>query len=163
MRSCPKCRAGMAAVSYEGVEVDRCPQCQGHWLDRGEIKEICDRREKPFSEEERDRFFDELHAQQGRRKDWQALASALACPDCALPMARLEYAYSSTVVIDRCPGCDGLYLDAHELEKIQIWSEERDAYREHVRPEQAKNIGRSFFDAIGELLELLYSSSHRRW
>ncbi|HSM30372.1 MAG TPA: MFS transporter, partial [Woeseiaceae bacterium] len=34
---CPKCRADMEQVEYEGTEVDRCTICHGIWFDVGEI------------------------------------------------------------------------------------------------------------------------------
>ncbi len=33
---CPKCQNDMEAIEYEGIEVDRCKNCQGIWFDVGE-------------------------------------------------------------------------------------------------------------------------------
>ncbi len=33
---CPKCRADMEQVEYDGVEIDRCKYCKGIWFDAGE-------------------------------------------------------------------------------------------------------------------------------
>lgn len=33
---CPKCKNDMEAIEYEGIEVDRCKNCQGIWFDAGE-------------------------------------------------------------------------------------------------------------------------------
>jgi hypothetical protein len=35
---CPKCGANLDTVDVEGVQVDRCPECQGVWLDPGELE-----------------------------------------------------------------------------------------------------------------------------
>lgn len=35
---CPKCGAGLHAESYHGVQVERCPECLGIWLDAGEAE-----------------------------------------------------------------------------------------------------------------------------
>ena len=35
---CPKCGADLATEAYEGVQLDRCPECQGVWLDAGELE-----------------------------------------------------------------------------------------------------------------------------
>ena len=35
---CPKCRADMEQVDYEGTEVDRCSRCGGMWFDAGELE-----------------------------------------------------------------------------------------------------------------------------
>ena len=37
---CVRCRGQLKLESYEGVEIDRCPQCQGVWLDAGELAKI---------------------------------------------------------------------------------------------------------------------------
>ena len=38
---CPKCKsATMAKVSLQGVEVDRCPQCNGIWFDLLEQEDL---------------------------------------------------------------------------------------------------------------------------
>src|SRR5258706_12333698 len=31
--NCPKCRAAMETVAFEGIEVDRCTACKGLWFD----------------------------------------------------------------------------------------------------------------------------------
>lgn len=37
---CPKCGAPLVAISYRGVEVDKCARCQGMWLDCGELDQV---------------------------------------------------------------------------------------------------------------------------
>ena len=34
---CPKCNKRMLAVTYRSLQIDRCPECQGVWLDRSEL------------------------------------------------------------------------------------------------------------------------------
>ncbi len=38
--NCPKCKASMEKVVFEGVEVDRCKGCQGIWFDFQEQKQL---------------------------------------------------------------------------------------------------------------------------
>lgn len=35
---CPKCGADLQEVEHHHVKVDRCTECQGVWLDAGEIE-----------------------------------------------------------------------------------------------------------------------------
>jgi len=35
---CPKCGADLAVEDYQGVEIDRCTECGGMWLDAGELE-----------------------------------------------------------------------------------------------------------------------------
>lgn len=37
---CPKCGADLSAVDYHGVQVDRCPECNGVWFDAGEVESL---------------------------------------------------------------------------------------------------------------------------
>jgi Zn-finger nucleic acid-binding protein len=37
---CPKCKASMEKVVFEGVEVDRCMGCWGIWFDFQEQKQL---------------------------------------------------------------------------------------------------------------------------
>ena len=37
---CPKCRADLATELFQEVEIDRCIECGGVWLDDGELEEL---------------------------------------------------------------------------------------------------------------------------
>jgi len=37
---CPKCGAGLVAVPYKSIEIDKCSRCQGIWLDGGELEQV---------------------------------------------------------------------------------------------------------------------------
>lgn len=37
---CPKCGVRLEARKVAQVEVDECPQCQGMWLDKGEMEAL---------------------------------------------------------------------------------------------------------------------------
>ena len=37
---CPKCGADLATESFHGVQLERCPDCHGLWLDAGEIDAV---------------------------------------------------------------------------------------------------------------------------
>jgi hypothetical protein len=34
---CPKCGADLHTETFHGIQVDRCPECHGIWLDNGEL------------------------------------------------------------------------------------------------------------------------------
>ncbi|MEW6282393.1 MAG: zf-TFIIB domain-containing protein, partial [Candidatus Eremiobacterota bacterium] len=36
-RLCPGCKEALAPAAEGPLQVDRCPQCSGTWLDRGEL------------------------------------------------------------------------------------------------------------------------------
>lgn len=39
-RLCPNCARAMAADRIEGVEVEKCPSCEGFFFDRGELETV---------------------------------------------------------------------------------------------------------------------------
>ena len=41
--TCPKCDGRLAEVSYDGVTIDRCNECNGVWLDAGELELLAEK------------------------------------------------------------------------------------------------------------------------
>ena len=39
-RQCPKCHGMLASHTFEGFALDRCQECGGIWLDKGELEAI---------------------------------------------------------------------------------------------------------------------------
>jgi ssDNA-binding Zn-finger/Zn-ribbon topoisomerase 1 len=37
---CPKCGMELIEIDYKGVKVDKCSECEGVWLDAGELEAI---------------------------------------------------------------------------------------------------------------------------
>jgi Zn-finger nucleic acid-binding protein len=119
---CPRCNAQLKEILYEGVSIDTCEKCEGEWLDSGEIIAINKAREKTFSDGEKNKM---TGAQKAAKPVTRSQAS-LQCPHCKVPMTSLNYSYSTGIIVDRCPSCNGLWLDKDELENIQIVIEEWD-------------------------------------
>ncbi len=116
---CLRCGTAMDWETYEGVAIDRCPGCRAVWLDAEELVEILNAREMEFGPEQKAAF----------RRGEERLAEAaedvsgdgtLACPKCDREMLKNRYPYALSIVIDRCERGCGLWLDAGELEFIQI-------------------------------------------
>lgn len=57
MLVCPECGAYLIAARVEGIEIDRCKDCQGIWLDAGEYDAVRKRieilGEKPSGSQEK--------------------------------------------------------------------------------------------------------------
>ncbi len=115
---CPRCRHAMQEILYEGVKIDTCPNCEGEWLDRDELKQIVKRREEVFTP---DQIAQVQASIEGSEPAPAADDSpALACPRCGAEMRRFRYAGTTQVLIDRCPACGGIWFDKDELEQVQI-------------------------------------------
>jgi hypothetical protein len=37
---CPKCGMELIEVDYKGIKVDKCSECEGVWLDAGELEAV---------------------------------------------------------------------------------------------------------------------------
>ncbi len=37
---CPKCGMDLAEIDYRGLKIDKCTDCEGVWLDPGELESI---------------------------------------------------------------------------------------------------------------------------
>ena len=46
--NCPKCNVPLETIVYENVEIDKCNQCKGSWLDDGEILKIAQTKKERF-------------------------------------------------------------------------------------------------------------------
>lgn len=105
---CPTCHEPLVAFELDGIEIDRCVDCGGVWLDAGELEGIAER----------------AAARPG------ALTTALAqakgdrhgkrrCPRCRRKL-RVIYLEGdgAEIELDRCPRGDGLWLDRGEMQSL---------------------------------------------
>ena len=116
---CPKCSNDLVHEIYEGIEIDRCTECSGTWLDEDELPKILESREEKFDEKLIEETFTLAFA--GVPHDENR--SIERCPKCNKAMKAINYNYSSGIIIDRCPDDHGVWLDANELDSIQAYFE----------------------------------------
>ena len=101
---CPNCADSVlaTALTTQGVEIDRCPTCQGVWLERGEIFLFATKARSIAANLERAR------ADQRPSEKLSPLSGE--------PMA--EITYPGGPHIDYCPRSGGLWFDAGELKAL---------------------------------------------
>ncbi len=114
---CPSCNGHCATVTYENIAVESCGACGGIWLDCDELARIVQLREVKFSEEER-RAVAAAQGICGVQMD--SVGQAMTCPKDGNPTAPFNYGGDTGIIIDRCTACGGMWLDAGELENIQL-------------------------------------------
>ena len=109
---CPRCHAELAVEKeYHGIEVDRCPSCEGRWLDPDELDQL--EATVPSTPEER-----RATVKYAERK------SELACPRCGKQMTAFNYrAYN--LELDACEDGHGWWLDAGEEARVREIVQER--------------------------------------
>ena len=87
----------LVSISVEGICVERCNKCNGHWLDHGELAKLAHRAEDV-----------EPTISLSRK-------STRFCPVDTSPLTEVEFKQQSGLRIDVCPVCQGIWLDVHEL------------------------------------------------
>jgi Zn-finger nucleic acid-binding protein len=118
---CPRDKQRLHPHIYESsVTVNICPDCNGMWLEKGELEEIEEIVEYDYSRE-LSRIPDFIGnafeiVRQKNLKD-------IPCPSCACVMESREYAYCSQIMINKCPKCGGIWLDNGEIEALEIFYE----------------------------------------
>jgi len=119
---CPHDSTPLTAQTYEAnIEVDVCGQCKGMWLDKGELEAIEEASEHDYRKQldtVRDQPEDSLHVAQ------QLAEAPIRCPNCHGEMDKREYGYCSRIVIDTCNDGCGVWLDAGEIQALEIFFEQ---------------------------------------
>lgn len=106
---CPREGTPLVASPFLGVTMDSCPNCDGTFLDAGELALIHGMAEDVV---------------QGEALDTQDPKGSVACPKCSASMVTRWFSPSRRTIIDRCPTCEGIWLDTAELKLIlnEAWS-----------------------------------------
>jgi uncharacterized protein len=37
---CPKCGMDLTTIEFQGISIDKCPNCNGTWFDAGEVEQL---------------------------------------------------------------------------------------------------------------------------
>jgi len=101
---CPKCRADMEQIEFEGTEIDRCTICKGIWFDAGEIEVMRDSRAAVA--------IDTGDAGTGKQSN---AIDRYQCPRCSDAMLRVVDPQQRHIWYETCSSCSGSFLDAGEL------------------------------------------------
>ncbi len=125
IKECPKCNVPMHEIKREDVIVDECRKCGGVWCDTDELNSLIKNKnerikkelEEAGSEEEKKNIL-EREKYEPRIVHDEDLVSMLNCIVCGAPMKRINYQYSSGIIIDVCPHNHGIWLDKGELERV---------------------------------------------
>ena len=125
---CPRCGIPLGDSDYEGVPIKVCRRCGGRLGGREIMNRIIARREVGFSDElvkKADAFRKEFLLNPAVRAKPVDLASDyLTCPGCGCPMRPRPYNYQYFIPVDKCGSCGRIWIDADELEILQILIEE---------------------------------------
>ena len=97
----------------ESVTIDMCPKCKGIWYDKGEVG----------FQQELERDIPELEKVEKTKRPTKN-----DCPRCGARLEEMRYSTVSDLMIDRCPSCEGIFLDRGELYKLESISAKLDSF-----------------------------------
>ena len=113
---CPRCRTALNTSHFHDIEIHTCAACGGEFVPGAMLPRILEMRRTEFDSAM-------LLEVEGREPVYGVPAEELdedvACPACSAAMRPLNYAGDTAVIVDRCDGCDGVWLDQKELDHIQ--------------------------------------------
>lgn len=109
---CPNCGRTMDEITIAGVDVDYCREgCQGLFFDNRELERM-DQAHEAASDPVLQGILEHERAADSR-------THPLVCPRCDIKMRRHAYALGTGIHIDRCYGCNGVWLDRGELSAVR--------------------------------------------
>ncbi len=105
---CPVCGQPLVAFELDGIEIDRCVECGGVWLDAGELEWIAEQAGvRPGG------LTRALEEAKGRRHGKRH------CPRCRRRLRVIHVQGNKREIeLDRCPVGDGLWLDPGEIQAL---------------------------------------------
>jgi predicted Zn finger-like uncharacterized protein len=113
--TCPQCAAPMNEVRAEAktgymVLLDQCPRCGGIWCDRWELY--------PVTEAAAERI--DVADKEALHQATPPANEQLECPRCRARMFRFrDPTIPADARIERCPNCDGMWLNRGELRRFK--------------------------------------------
>ncbi len=109
MRTCPVCRVDLDTDLVSTAEIDRCPSCGGTYYDQGELESIIGLVRLLQAARLREEEIDTVPSHERAR--------VVRCPADGGPMRPQEI---GGLVIDTCPECAGIWLDAGEVGALKL-------------------------------------------
>mgnify|MGYP001058701488 CR=1 FL=1 len=107
---CPTCKNDMIVVEYHEIELDYCTDCQGVWLDSGELELLLE----SMNMESSHLFLTNILAS----KESKASEKKRKCPICGQKMKQTAIGREPETLIDVCQQEDGLWFDGGEFGQL---------------------------------------------
>lgn len=124
--NCPRDNTELVPEQMNDIEVDRCPQCHGFWLDYHELDAI------------EDRVMTDDHAK--GTMVWNPVQTDLKCPVCGEKLNTFDYRLER-LMIEVCPKQHGFWLDSGEEQRVLKAMQDRLAGQQRVAQAQSEWSG----------------------
>jgi len=110
---CPACARALSSCAVGGLDVDVCDDgCGGVWFDHDELRKLDEDSESAGEQ------LLEISRDPDVRVDPSKRYVCPACTD-GVVMMRHFWSVKRAVIVDECPECGGIFLDAGELRRIR--------------------------------------------
>ena len=118
--TCPKCKKPTLSNfnTSEGVIVDFCDLCYGIWFDKDELAQYV----------ELSKDIPEL-----KEMEEKARKTDLVCPKCKNLLEELPFSSKTEILIERCPGCEGTFFDAGEINVAEKASADLETFKSRMK------------------------------
>lgn len=116
MPKCPKCAVPLCRIEIQGVPVHTCPDCKGELVEDIRLQALERRADPQWTDEQKDAFCE--------LADRSNNLNPIVCPRCGRQMDKFLFRHYANLQVDHCRHCEVHWLDAGELEKMQILYEE---------------------------------------
>lgn len=103
---CPKCNTEMNSVKIDETIVDKCPKCDGIWLNSDGLGQIMEKHELDAVKSRID-----ARPHDDGRKD-------AACPSCGGKMIQVVDP-KHDLCVETCKSCYGHWLDGNDISKLK--------------------------------------------
>ena len=113
---CPRCGNSLSTIRAGSLETDICNGCAGIWFDHLELSKV----------DEAHELLGEFLVDELATRDRMLVATSprINCPrDADVVMLRRKFSPDQPIMVDECPACGGVWLDADELDAIRALSE----------------------------------------
>jgi Zn-finger nucleic acid-binding protein len=105
---CPVCKEPMIVLELNQVEIDYCHQCEGIWLDSGELDLLLE------GSKDKENVIASLS------KKANINEKKIKCPLCRKKMDKIKTDYIETIILDKCVKGEGLWFNKNELHKVLL-------------------------------------------
>ena len=134
---CPRCNVALEETKLADFAVERCPKCQGNWLDEAELPKL-------------EATVEPDPAWRDGTIEWAETAGKLKCPVCGADMESFNYR-DDGIQLDTCAKQHGYWLDAHEDQEV------REAMKDRVHDLERAQKAEAQWGAF------IYKFSHPSW
>ena len=149
--NCPLCKIPLDQALLSNVGVNFCSRCYGLWFEENELQDAKDEKDKNLRWLDIDLWKDDakFRIERGQK----------ICPADRLPLYEVRYGDSS-VKLDVCNICHGIWLDRGEFKSIIVYLQEKADYE--ILHHAMKNVAEEIWEIFSgpemlreELLDFL--------